>query len=512
MARNRIIWIVFAVLVGFVFVSSRSQIELANVRDRETAETILNLRAQTIGRHVNAWNPVYDASFQVYSGARYGRLVVVLYDLAGREPGRHAGSEAIIPLNTFAARLTPAKMLRPRLGETPLEPFKERPVELASETRPGNLAFATNAIGSSWISETTLADGRTWLVATTPVNDWDDGAKVSFISAWLQVALPLDEVMAASRERTVRFYVFWLIAGAMTAAGCVWSMRGRRALRAAAEAAEKIEIARLTSSRLPEPADDPEGARLVRACNRLLDRVAEIHGGQQRFVADAAHELRTPLTILRGEIQVALREPANHPLLLDTLRSNLDESVHLSRLVDSLLTLARADAGNVLGERAPLDLSVPVQAVLDRMRPFAEERRVKLGFNAIGGPGDLRVSADAVAIERVVFNLVDNAVKHSPADQSVEVVVSGDSSTVRLEVVDHGIGIGPEHLPRIFDRFYRVDAARRRTDGGSGLGLAIVKTIVEAHGGKVAVASEIGVGSRFSVSFPAVRVATPDQP
>lgn len=496
------VWVGFALLAMALCGASFWRLQLTNRNERDLREWVLNLRAQTIGRHVNAWRPAYDASFQVYSGARYGRLVAVLYDLAGREVGRLPGTQPLLPLNEFAVRLVPQKLLRSRLGETPIVPFASRPPELEREPRPGNLCFSTNAIGSGWISELKTGSGSGWLVVTTPINDWDEGARVSFISAWLQVALPLDEVNRSARERTWWWAGFWLVGAGLFVTLFFWSTRQRRALRSVATAAERIQIERLATSRLPEPHDDPEGLRLVRACNRLLDRVAEIHAGQQRFMADAAHELRTPLTILRGEIQVCLREPGNQPLLIETLKSNLDESVHLSRLVESLLTLARADAGTVLGERLPVDLTDLVARVLDRMRPLAEGRRVRLTQRSECLPGECLAEIDAVALERVLVNLMDNAIKHSPADHVVEVRLSATGPQIFLKVTDHGMGIGAEHLPHLFNRFYRVDAARRRMDGGTGLGLAIVKTIVEAHGGTVSVTSEIGVGSTFTVSLP----------
>jgi signal transduction histidine kinase len=203
---------------------------------------------------------------------------------------------------------------------------------------------------------------------------------------------------------------------------------------------------------------------------------------RQELISDLTHELRTPLTILRGEIQVALREPGNHPLLIDTLKSSLDESLHLSRLIDSLLTLARADAGTGLGKRAQVDPADPVRRVLERLRPIADERGVTLKFTGADEGTRPGLFADPAALERILLNLAENAVKHSPAGNPVEVILSVDAGEVRFQVVDRGIGIAPEHLPRIFDRFYRIDAARRRMDGGAGLGLAIVKTLVEAHG------------------------------
>ncbi len=502
MRRTSVIWWFLGAAAVALIAISRSQLDLANRRDRDHAELILNLSARTLASQVDPRKPAYDAGFVAPSGGHFGRPLVLLYDLAGGEAGRAAGSDPVLRLNASAARLVPAGLLRPMSGETPLAPAPPAAPELAEEPGPSSLEHATDVLGSAWLSEMKGTDGRDWLVATAPVRFRDASGRLNLVSAWIQAALPLDEVLRASRERTVRFLVFWAAAGSLTLLAALWSIRGRVSLAAVAEAADRMQIAKLSSTRLPETVDDPEALRLVRACNRLIDRVAEIHAGQQRFVADAAHELRTPLTILRGEIQVALREPGNHPLLIDTLRSNLDESLHLSRLIDSLLTLARADAGTGLGKRAQVDPADPVRRVLQRLGPIADERGVTLKFTGADERTRPGLFADPAALERILLNLAENAVKHSPAGNPVELILSVDAGEVRFKVVDRGIGIAPEHLPRIFDRFYRIDAARRRMDGGAGLGLAIVKTLVEAHGGSVSVESEVGTGSRFTIVLP----------
>ena len=493
MRRASVIWWFLGAAAVALVAISRSQLDLANRRDRDLAELILKLSAQSLASHVDPRKPVYDSGFSAPSGGHFGRPLIQIYDLAGRTDD----PAPVLPLDAAAARLVPAALLRPTSGETSPEPA----------TTAGEPAPATNVLGGAWLSEMKGNDGRDWLVATAPVRLRDPSGRLNLVSAWIQAALPLDEVLGASRDRTVRFLVFWAVAGSLTLLAALWSVRGRVSLGKVADDADRMQVAKLTTTRLPETVEDPEALRLVRACNRLIDRVAEIHAGQQRFVADAAHELRTPLTILRGEIQVALREPGNHPLLIDTLRSSLDESIHLSRLIDSLLTLARADAGAGLGKRGPVDPAEPVRRVLDRLRPMAGERGVTLEF----GGADQRTSpglfADPVALERILLNLAENAVRHSPRGSRVEVVLSEEAHQVRFQVVDHGIGIAPEHLPRLFDRFYRVDAARRRMDGGAGLGLAIAKTLVEAHGGSVSVESEVGTGSRFTVVLPR---GTPD--
>ncbi len=473
----------------------------ANRRDFIQTENLLSLQAQTLARHVNAWKPEYTAHFQRVVSSNPGHLRVLLYDLSGWEIGRAGGSGAALPLNQRAARSAAPHFLRPLNNEKPLPSFSPIPSEILNHSRVYNRLYASNIIGGAWVETLDSDNGDSWLVATTAVNDYDSGANRSFISAWLQAAMRIDDATRPLQQR------WWRLAGvsatlAGLAAGWIWlSRRETHSLRTAATSAERIPNDKLQTARLEEPLHNPEALRLVRACNRLLDRVAEIHLAQQRFVANAAHELRTPLTILRGEIQVALREPSNHPFLLQTLRSNLDEAVHLSKLVDSLLTLARADAGQILAAHKPVDLPALSRQSLEKLNPLAAKHSVRLSVQLPKDPID-PMPGDEIALGRVLFNLLENAILHSPANHEVAIQLSSSSAHWIVAVQDHGIGIGPEHLPKLFDRFYRVDAARRRSDGGAGLGLAIVKTLVEAHRGTVEVQSEVGVGTTFTLRFP----------
>lgn len=474
----------------------------ANHKEREREELVLELQAQRVSRHVNALKPQYEAYLHRFLNSERSQMRVWLYDLSGWEIGRPRGTQPPVPLNETAARMTWPKLLRPLHGETPLPSFPASPPELLAEKRLGNRLFATNVVGAAWISTMKTPTGESWLVATTPVAAYDETTRSSFVSAWIQAAVPLVEIERPARARWMRLLLAAVAISALFGGMVWWSLRQSHSLNAAAVAAERIPLDRVAVTHLPEPNDDPDGQRLVRACNRLLEKVAEAHIAQQRFVADAAHELRTPLTILRGEIQVALREPGNHPFLIETLRSNLDEAVHLSRLVDSLLTLARSDAGQALVRKESVAVAPLIRSSLAKLEPLAAERRARLEFETDGNAESATVSGDAIALERVVRNLVENALKHSPPDHSVRVTLNGTAERVELTVIDRGIGIPPEHLEKLFDRFYRVDAARRRTEGGAGLGLAIVKTLVEAQGGTVSVQSEIGVGSTFTVRLP----------
>jgi signal transduction histidine kinase len=239
-----------------------------------------------------------------------------------------------------------------------------------------------------------------------------------------------------------------------------------------------------------------------------LDRAYE---QMRRFNADASHELRTPLTIVRGETEVALRSPRSPGEYQAALRSILEESERMSHIVDSLLFLARADSGELRLETE----RVPLHEVLQNLHPaanvLAAQHGIAIEFD-VGRP--LFVAGDALRLHQLFLNLVDNAIKYTPAGGSV--LVSSDQAEERavVRVSDTGVGIEAEHLTHLFDRFFRVDKARGRAIGGTGLGLSICKWIVDAHRGEIRVMSTPCAGSVFEVTLPIepdeCRLATSD--
>jgi heavy metal sensor kinase len=247
------------------------------------------------------------------------------------------------------------------------------------------------------------------------------------------------------------------------------------------------------------PKDEDEIARLARAFNELLDRLESAHGTQQRFLADASHELRTPLTVLRGEIEVALRRERPADEYREVLESSREEIERLARLTENLLSLARSDAGEGLVTREAVDLAALCVGVREAMSGMAEQKRMKLTVEASEA---VFVNGDAGALERVCLNLVENAIRYSPAGENVTLQVVNENGEAVLSVSDTGPGIGAEHLPHLFERFYRVDKARSREQGGAGLGLAIVEALVKAHGGSVSVSGVVGQGTTFTIRLP----------
>jgi len=241
-------------------------------------------------------------------------------------------------------------------------------------------------------------------------------------------------------------------------------------------------------------------APLAAAFNELLDRLEAAHASQHRFVADASHELRTPLAALRAEIEIALRReraPADYQRTLDSNRHELER---LSSLVENLLALAALDSTKTQQEKSPVDLALVCRDVAEQLSPLAAAQNVRLQLEL---SENVTIPGDVFSLERAVRNLVENAIRHTPAGEQIVIRASVPSGEARIEVIDAGVGIAPEHLPRLFDRFYRVYTARTRTHGGAGLGLSIVKAIIKAHGGTVSVQSKLGVGSTFTLRLPA---------
>jgi signal transduction histidine kinase len=236
---------------------------------------------------------------------------------------------------------------------------------------------------------------------------------------------------------------------------------------------------------------------------RALIPIQQAFQRQQEFVADASHELRTPLTVLRTSTDL-LNVHRDKPLtqsgeLFDDVRA---EIARMERLTQDLLTLARSDSGGLELMTAPLELSDMAAEVVRRTTPLAQSQGVLLTLRAASQPST--VEADPDRLQQVLLILIDNAIKHTPRGGKVEVRVRRHGQSAEVEVADTGSGIAPEHLPRIFDRFYRADKARARKLGGTGLGLAIAKMLVDAHDGQLHLESTLGAGTQATVTLPLV--------
>jgi two-component system, OmpR family, heavy metal sensor histidine kinase CusS len=235
----------------------------------------------------------------------------------------------------------------------------------------------------------------------------------------------------------------------------------------------------------------------------MLERLEESFDRISRFSADIAHDLRTPVNNIRGEAEVALARLRTVDEYRDVLESSLEETVRLSELIGDLLFLARAESPLTELHRVNVNIGELLNSVRDYYEASATAAGISLVVN--NGAEPLNAELDRSLMLRAVSNLVSNAIAHTPPGGTVTLTDTKENATIRIEVSDTGIGIPAEALPKVFDRFFRVDPSRSKNSGGTGLGLAIVQSITTLHGGKAEIASELGRGTCLTLHIPGPR-------
>jgi two-component system OmpR family sensor kinase len=247
-----------------------------------------------------------------------------------------------------------------------------------------------------------------------------------------------------------------------------------------------------------------EVGRLAATFDKMLARLEDAFERQKRFIADASHEIRTPLTILKGDVEVALNRPRRPEEYQETLAMVNDTTDRLTALVEELFLLARADNQQISLQLKSFNLSALLMKEVSHLLPRAVKQGVALNLDT---PDELTIEADPAKLSRLFINLIDNGIKYSNPGDTVTVRVVAEAGYARVAVADTGPGIPPEHLPHLFERFYRIDKARSRsiTDAngsGAGLGLSIAYWLAQLHGGRIDVESQLGQGSTFTVWLP----------
>lgn len=355
-------------------------------------------------------------------------------------------------------------------------------------------AYAPHGPVASVSHETRRIDGVPQRLLVQPV-EFTSGAGT------LVLARPLDELWETLALVGVLLAAA-VIAVVLVAAVLGYWLAGRAlapvgVMATAARDITEHDLHRRIELHLP-PGD--ELGELAATFNSMLDRLDTAFAALQRFTADAAHELRAPLALMRAQVDVVLRRDRTPDEYRASHRALLEEIERLSRMADQLLLLARADAGVLQAQSEAIDLPELLEGIVERWRPAAVEREVALESEL---PLEGEVRADPGLLRRLFDNLLDNALRHTPAGGAVVVSASAGNGTWRIAVDDTGPGVAPELRPHLFERFARADRARGRDTGGAGLGLSLSAAIATVHGGSIAVEeARAGRGARFVVELP----------
>lgn len=347
------------------------------------------------------------------------------------------------------------------------------------------------------VSDTAIraVTGRSVLYAAAPVFA-DDGT----VSGLVYLTMPLP---AAGLPLNLMLQLVGVALFAVTLALLTGTFLARRLvapLERVAAAAGAVSAGDL-AQRVPVGGEIRELDELGQSFNHMTESLRQADQAKNAFIADVTHELRTPLTVIRGTIETlqdgALDDLEGRGPLLDSMQR---EAERLTRMVNDLLLLARADAHTLDVECEPLDLAELARARCIHLAGLAARQQVRL---EVTGTASAMVTGDADRLAQALDNLIDNAIRYSPAGSVVTVEIGLGVGESQCAVRDHGAGIPAEHLPFIFERFYRADASRNRRTGGAGLGLAIVRALIEAQGGRVSAESQIGIGTTMRFWLPA---------
>jgi two-component system heavy metal sensor histidine kinase CusS len=299
-------------------------------------------------------------------------------------------------------------------------------------------------------------------------------------------------------EELQRSLMLYLLAAGLASGLLAWwaARSGLAPLRDMRERARRVTANQL-DERMPVASVPVEMAELAQELNTMLERLQRDFQRLSEFSSDLAHELRTPISNLLTQTQVTLAHQRDAPVYRDTLASNAEEFQRLGRMVSDMLLLAKTEHGLALPHREPVALHQAAQSLFDFFDVVAEDKAVTLVLE-----GQVTINGDRLMLQRAISNLLSNAIRHAPEGSQVKVWASSTEGKASLCVDNAGPPIAPEHLPRLFDRFYRVDKSRTHLSAdGTGLGLAITRAIMEAHGGTVSVESNTEY-TRFCLRFP----------
>ncbi len=451
------------------------------------------------------------AVLTVFSLLLYGLISYGLYAELDRELDTRRDQVEAVVLNAYQQVLRDPRLLLPgRLVIPSIDVFSSPGIGVQVLYLDGSVLRTSENLGTQTLPHTPevialardgqavysnfSADNRThFRMLTAPL---EIEHKRLFI---IQVAGSLQNI-----ETTLNRLAILLSLGTLSAVGLaalIGSLLAGSALKPIDDiirAARAIARTKDLEKRVRETRKADEVDRLAITFNEMLERLENLFRTQQRFLADVSHELRTPLTIIRGNLSLLYK--TGSPADRDVIKTLDDEAQRMSRLVSDLLLLAQSDAGVVNLKHEPVELDTLLLDIYRQARVMAETHEGLLRI-VLGDEDQAMVEGDPDRLKQLMLNLVENAIKYTPSGE-VKLSLHKMDGQVAVSVSDTGMGMPPEDLPHIFERFYRVDKARSRVKGGTGLGLSIAEWIAKAHGGHIDVQSELGKGSTFTVWLP----------
>jgi heavy metal sensor kinase len=353
------------------------------------------------------------------------------------------------------------------------------------------------------------SDGVTYMIRAGVIPEVRRaGSPKPHVDYYVSVGRPMDDAIRTLNAFTWRYFAIVPFIVIVTG-GVGWLLAGRALapVTSVAHVARRITGSNL-SVHIQTRGSGDELDDLIEAFNKMTERLKHSFEQMRQFSTDVSHELRTPLTGIRGQLEVALFTAETPDQFREAMMNALQDVEKLSNMVRALLLLSQAETGQLALQMIEMDLAPVVREIVDQYQIAAEDEQVKLRCSAV--PSCV-VRADKTQMERMVSNLVSNAIKYTPAKGEVEVGLDCDGAWARFWVRDTGIGIPPEDLPNIFDRFYRVKGGRSKKEG-LGLGLSFVSWIVNAHNGRIEVDSTPGRGTIFTVSLPRFEIENRESP
>jgi two-component system, OmpR family, heavy metal sensor histidine kinase CusS len=369
----------------------------------------------------------------------------------------------------------------------------------------GKLIYQSDALASHHISPLAPSPLGATIVYRDLTQGWPvrlAAQRVSFRgqSIIVEVAQPLRFHYASLREFATSLLISIPLLVVIAAFVGYWlSGRALAPVNQIVKDAREINSSRL-SQRLSVPSARDELRGLSETLNSMLDRIEVSVTRIKQFTADASHELRAPLTLIQAAAEYTLRRERSHDELVEAMEKILRESKRTSQLIDNLLLLARADSDDEVIKFTPVRVDSAVRDAVDRASQLATSKHIQIATDI--DESAVYVNGEVTLLQRLFFVLIENGIKYTPENGTVSVALRSSSNDVVVEVADIGIGIAPEDLCHVFDRFWRADKVRSRDMGGTGLGLSIAKWIVEKSGGSIQVESAVGHGSKFEVRLP----------